>query len=244
MKIQNESQILDEGFRAKVIQEIEGSENRSRKYEAYKRYQCYKDMTNHYVMGFLMRQFEASTVEEMRYALSNISLVRKVVDKLARVYSNGVKREITGDEEDTKKLEQIEKIFKLNETMKRTNRFLKLQKNIDLFVKPYPLADNPSKYAICLETLQPYLYDVLESEYDRTHGIVYILSDYVHPSTDLSDIDSRSSKVSGDSIDQTIANQANDKGADFSTKQYIFWSKNYHFTCDRQGKIVSNVENS
>lgn len=240
MKITNETQILDEGFRAKVIQQIESSENRARKYDSYKRYQCYKDMTNHYVMSFLMRQFEASTVEEMRYALSNISLVRKVIDKLARVYSNGVKREIMGDEEATKKLEKIEEVFKLNETLKRTNRFLKLQKNVDLFVKPYPLVDDPSKFSICLETLQPYLYDVLESEYDRTQGIVFILSDYRHPSTDLSDIDVRSSKVSGNGIDETIANVANDKGADFSLKKYIFWSKNYHFTCDHQGKITDS----
>lgn len=241
-KITNENQILDQGFRAKVIQEIEASENRARKYDAYKRYQCYKDGTNNYVMSLLMRQFEAATVEEMRYALSNISLVRKVIDKLARVYSNGVEREIMGDDAATEKLEKIEKLLKLNEKLKTTNRFLKLHKNTDLFVKPYPLADNPNKWAVCLEVLQPYLYDVLESEYDRTQGIVFILSDYVHPSTDLADIDSRSLKVSGNSVDETIANTPNDKGADFAKKKYVFWSKNYHFTCDMHGVILPDSE--
>lgn len=241
-KITKEDQILDQGFRAKVIQEIEGGENRARKYDAYKRYQCYKDGTNGYVMSLLMRQFEAATVEEMRYALANISLVRKVIDKLARVYSNGVKREISGDEEATKRLQEIEKVLKLNEKLKTTNRFLKLQKNTDVFIKPYPLVDDPTKWALCLEVLQPYLYDVLESEYDRSQGIVFIMSDYVHPSTDLADIDSRSLKISGNSVDETIANTPNDKGSDFAKKKYVFWSKNYHFTCDMHGAILPDHE--
>jgi hypothetical protein len=240
VKITNENQILDEGYRAKLIQEIEQSENKSRKYEAYKRYQCYKDGTNHYVMSLLMRQFEQSTVEEMRYALSNISIIRKVIDKLARVYSNGVVREISGDEEATKKLKQIEKVLCLNDKLKTTNRFLKLHKNTALFVKPYPLADDPSKYAITLEVLQPYLYDVLESEYNRTQAVCFIHSDYTHPSTDLADLDTNSLKISGNNVDEVIANVANDKGAGlFNNKKYVFWSKNYHFTTDSNGKIIS-----
>jgi hypothetical protein len=238
MKITNEAQILDEGFRAKVIQEIEQSENKSRKYDAYKRYQCYKDMTNHYVMSLLMRQFEKSTVEEMRYALSNISIVRKVIDKLARVYSNGVTREISGDETATKKLKEIEKKFNLNDKLKTTNRFLKLHKNTAVFVKPYPIAEDPSKYAVCLEILQPYLYDVCESIYNRTQPVVFIQSDYVHPSTDLADLDVNSLKISGNSVDETIANVPNDKGSSFD-KNYTFWSKNYHFVTNAQGKIIS-----
>lgn len=252
MKLTRESDILDINKRAKIIQEIEGQENRARKYEAYKRYQCYKDMTNHYVLSYLLRQFESNTVNEMRYALSNISFVRKVVDKLARVYSNGVERIISGDEEATKKLKEIEKLFKLTETMKTTNRFLKLQKNVDVFVKPYPCYEGTStvpKYKVNLETLQPYLYDALESEYDRTKPIAIVLSDYTHPSTDLADLDSRNSKVPvvtplgsvrADNVDQSIANSPEDKGANQSNKRYVFWSKSYHFTTDSGGNILPN----
>jgi len=252
MKLTRESDILDPLKRAKIIQEIEGQENRTRKYEAFKRYQCYKDMTNHYVMNYLLRQFEQNTVNEMRYALSNISFVRKVVDKLARVYSNGVERCISGDEEATAKLKKIEKVFKLNETLKSTNRFLKLQKNIDLFVKPYPHYEGGSdvpKYRITLDVLQPYLYDALESGYDRTTALAIVLSDYTHPSTDLMDLDSRSTKVlplappagvRADNIDQTIANSPQDKGANPSNKHYVWWSKSFHFTTDNNGEIIAD----
>lgn len=253
MKLTKESDILDPLKRALIIQEIEGQENRTRKYEAYKRYQCYKDKTNHYVLNYLLRQFESNTVNEMRYALSNISFVRKVVDKLARVYSNGVERCISGDEAATEKLKKIEKLFKLNENMKTTNRFLKLQKNMDVFVKPYPHYEGNSatpKYKINLETLQPYLYDALESEYDRTEAIAVVLSDYTHPSTDLMDLDSRNSKVppiaqplalvKADGTDQSIANSPQDKGANQSNKKYIFWTKSYHFTTNANGDILPN----
>lgn len=252
MKITKESEILDPIYRARRIQEIEGQENRSRKYEAFKRYQCYKDKTNHYVMNFLLRQFEAATVQEMRYALSNISFVRKVIDKLSRVYSSGVERTINGDDDATEKLRNIEKVFRLNETLKSTNRFLKLHKNVDFFVKPYPYYEGSNtvpKYRICLDVLQPYLYDVLESEYNRTEPVVVILSDYTHPSTDLADLDSRTSKVipligstplSANGIDEGIANSASDKGANVVNKHYVWWSKSYHFTTDAGGNIISD----
>lgn len=249
MKLTKESDILNETFRAKVIQEIEGQENRSRKYEAYKRYQCYKDMTNHYVMNYLLRQFESNTVSEMRYALSNISFVRKVVDKLARVYSNGVERSITGNDEATEKLKKIERVFKLTEKLKNTNRFLKLQKNIDFFVKPYPqyVGDNDvPKYKISLDVLQPYLYDALENGYERTCASAIILSDYTHPSTELADLDVRSSKVqplglaAPNGTDESIANSPEDKNADIVNKSYVWWSKSYHFTTDSTGKILAD----
>ena len=252
MKLTRESDLLNQTTRAMIIQEIEGQENRSRKYEAYKRYQCYKDMTNHYVMNYLLRQFEQNTVNEMRYALSNISFVRKVVDKLARVYSNGVERSIAGDEEATEKLKKIEKVFKLTEKLKNTNRFLKLQKNIDFYVKPYPYYEGDKtvpKYKISLDVLQPYLYDAIENEYDRTCAHAIVLSDYTHPSTDLADIDIRSSKVSplglapisgSNGVDEKIANSPEDKNADTINKTYVWWSKSYHFTTDATGKYIQN----
>ena len=78
------------------------------------------------MVELLLRQFDQETVEEMRYALSNISIVKKVIDKLSRVYSNGVDRSITGDENATKNLKTLEKRLDVNTAMKKTNRFLKL----------------------------------------------------------------------------------------------------------------------
>ena len=258
MRIKIESEILDAAKRKLIIEEIEGRENLNRKYQAYKRYQCYKDKTSHYVVDLLLRQFDQDTVEEMRYALSNISIVKKVIDKLARVYSNGVVREISGDEEATKRLKTLEKRLDVNTAVKKANRFLKLEKNVDLFVKPCPVYDvnGGVKWTAKLEAYLPYLYDVVEDYYDRTKAMVVILSDYQPPSTSLANMDGKRSPIApavdlgisaspaANGKDETIADSAADqRQSDCNKKTYIFWSKNYHFTCDSSGEIIRDENN-
>lgn len=256
MRIKMEKDILDPAIRKQLIEEIEGRENLTRKYQAYKRYQCYKDKTSHYVVDLLLRQFDQDTVEEMRYALSNISIVKKVIDKLARVYSNGVERSITDDEEATKKLKTLEKRLDVNTAVKKANRFLKLEKNVDLFVKPCPVYDLQGnvKWTAKLEAYLPYLYDVIEDYYDRTKAMVVILSDYQPPSTSLADMDGKRSPISpalnqpttpqANGKDEKIADTASDqKTSDCHTKTYIFWSKNFHFTCNSTGEIIKDENN-
>lgn len=93
LKITDEKQLLDEETRARIIKDVIDSDyNNRRKDEAFKGYECLKDKTVHYVVELLRKQFDYDTVYEMQYALSNISILRKVIDKLAKVYSNGVKR--------------------------------------------------------------------------------------------------------------------------------------------------------
>lgn len=256
MRIQFETDLLKPEVRKQIINEIEGHENLTRKFQAFKRYQCYKDKTNHYVVELLLRQFDQETVEEMRYALSNISIVKKVIDKLARVYNNGVERTITGDEKATQNLKTLEKRLDVNTAMKKTNRFLKLEKNVDLFVKPCPVYNEngtQAKWTPKLEALLPFLYDVVEDYYDRTKAMCVVLSDYQPPATTLANMDGKRSPLplaavtdvaKADGKDQMIADSAADqKNFNGNQKQYVFWSKNFHFTCDANGEIVADEKN-
>jgi len=257
MRIKFENEILDQAKRVAIIQAIEGRENILRKHDSYKRYRCYKDKTNHYVVDYLLRQFESDTVEEMRYALSNISIVKKVIDKLARVYSNGVVREISGDGDSTKKIKELEKSLDINSAMKKTNRFLKLEKNVDLFIKPCPVYNEDgteAKWDIKLECLLPHLYDVVEDHYNRQKALCVVLSDYTPLMSQLEYSDSmRSPQAIGgvnisnatDKKDSVIADSPADQKnfASNCQKLYVFWSKNYHFTCDAQGQIVVDPKN-
>lgn len=90
--IKNEDDILNEELRKKFITHWNTSRNVRRKNEAFKAYECLKDKTNNYVMELLLRQFDLNTVIEMQYAITNVSILRKVIDKLAKVYANGAKR--------------------------------------------------------------------------------------------------------------------------------------------------------
>src|SRR3954463_947712 len=104
VKIKSESDLLNVEIRKKLIEEFCGTNNTRRKNEAFKAYECLKDKTSNYVMDLLLKQFDTETVVEMQYAISNISVLRKVISKLAKVYANGVKRTMK-NQSDTKAIE-------------------------------------------------------------------------------------------------------------------------------------------
>jgi hypothetical protein len=255
MIIQNEDSILDEAVRSRIIQEIKGSENQRRKDEAYKRYEVYKDLTSKYVVQRMLELFNFDTVQEMSYALSNISILRKIVNKLARVYNLGVKRAVVKDdgsvdEEQTKQLEDLSKLLAFNSLMKKTNRGHKRDKNTLFYAKPVKVYENDfEKWDLDPMPLFPYLYDVIENPEDRTKPMVVVLSHYQPPQLGLGQIVQNQEQAAkhslksvnpmnlGDKKDQSIADTPSDQNAE--NDQYIWWSNKYHFTTDCKGRVIS-----
>lgn len=244
MRIRDENEILDPATRKAIIEEINGNENQERKQEAFRRYLIYKDDTKQFVIENLLKQFDKNTVNEMSYCIANISIVRKVIDKLARVYNQGVEREIEDDEQSEENLEVLEKELDFNTSMRKANKFLKLQKNIAFYIKPCEVGD---KYKINLEPLNPYLYDAVENYYDRTKPMVFILSDFKYNPTTYTNSDAA---LSGRNIAVPApkSNGKDDKIADSPQDaelgQMIWWSDSYHFTTDLKGNITSpDIEN-
>lgn len=262
MRIKSEDEILDIGVRKKIIEEIEGTENIERKAEAFRRWQVYKDHTSAFVIEMLLHQFDRETVREMSYSITNISIVRKIINKLSRVYSHGVQRTITDNEEATNNIDLIQKKLKFNKKMITMNRILKLQRNGLGYMKPCPFIDKEGErmMRIRLSPLNPYLYDVIEEFYDRTEPLVYVLSDYqpgglTHTSLDPAKIrlQTHGSQIAhttvnkfGDNQDQVIADKKEDENArPEDEKEYIWWSDKYHFTTrgsaiiDKEGNVIN-----
>lgn len=253
-KVTNEQEILQADIRKKILEEVTGRENQVRKEESYKRYLAFKDKARRLVIQQLSLQFDMTTIQEMAYAISNISLVKKVIGKLARVYSNGVTRSVTIGgkevEEQTKKLQALEGLLDFNSVMKKTNRILKLQHNTLLYVRPQKvLEDEDSGYKIKIEALQPYLYDVIPFPGDPTQPWIVILSPYRPPNVSWTTAntaihtDNNANQVPGnmpmsDGTDQAIADP-DDESAD----EFIWWSPNFHFTTNCKGEIVSDPVN-
>lgn len=247
MKIKSELDLLDISVRKQIIEEIKGSENVARKFEAYKRYLCYKDQTSAFVKEQLLKQFDRNTVDEMAYCIANVSLVRKIVDKLARVYNAGAQREIPGDEKATDDLHALVKELDFTSEIKKTNKFLKLQKNLAFYVKPCPVDQNGNepKFTIRLEPLNPYLYDAIEYEYDRRQAMAYVLSDFdfsqpLYTTADAATVGRTAvpetkNLPQGNGKDELIA----DSPDDAKTGVYVWWSDNYHFTTNESGEIIS-----
>jgi hypothetical protein len=244
MKVNNaEELVADEEFRKKIIEEINGNENLLRKHEAYKRYQCYKDKTKHYVIEQLLAQFDPETVTEMAYSISNISVMRKIIDKLSRVYSNGVVREGRDDVE-TKIIQSIENELKLNTTMKKVNRYLKAQRNVLLGV--LPVKDSDSKYYLKLPVLQPYQYDVIPDPADPEKAMGIIISSYknvmpqkstLEPAKEGRGHQTVSARPQSDGKNQTISDKPIDEQVG---DDYIWWFKDYHFTTNSKGEILGS----
>lgn len=247
MRVKSDSEILSLEVRRQILSEIKSAENQERKKQAYKRYLCLKDQTKQFVIEQLLKQFDKSTVDEMKYCIANVSITRKIIEKLARVYNNGVKREVGQDEQSEENIKKLEKELDFNTAVRTANKFLKLQKNIAMYIKPCPVIDNQGneKYTIKLEPMSPYLYDVVENFYDRTKPMVYILSDFDYTETLYTIKDparNRDAPVPSGAInpysdkkDQAIA----DSPSDAKTGEVIWWSNNYHFTTDYDGNIIS-----
>ena len=252
MRIKSEAELLDIRVRKQIIDDIKSNENQARKREAYKRYLCYKDKSKDFVVEQLLNQFDSSTVSEMAYCVSNISFVRKIIDKLARVYNSGVERHVEGDEASEENIRELEKELDFNTYVRNANKFLKLQKNLAFYIKPCPVTyiDGSEKYTIKLEPMNPYLYDAVEDYYDRTRPLAFVLSDFDYKPTQYTSLDAATvgrsntkvnavgSEASGK--DESIA----DSPDDAKLGQIVWWSDNYHFTTDLNGSIISeNIEN-
>jgi len=257
VKLSIQEQILNQDLRQKLIEEINASSNGQRKAEAFKRYQCMKDHSDIYVMELLMAQFDAGTVREMQYALSNISIMRKIVDKIARVYANGVKRS-TKKKTETNAIEEMAEQMKLNEQMRKVNKYLVAFRNALMYIRPTKESGAMAgKYSIVARPVPPFLYDVFSDPNDPEKPMVVVLSDYKN-ANDIkyvigdAAVAARGAAPSGNigvvrGVDATMVSQPRktaipQANVGVDTGQYIWWSAAYHFTTDAKGVIISGTD--
>jgi len=261
MKITNEAQLLDVDVRKKLIEGFESTNNKRRKDEAFKAYECLKDKTINYVLALLLRQFEPETVDEMQYAMTNISILRKVIDKLAKVYANGVKRTMPGEgnEENmvgTQAVEEMADLLKLTKTMKKANRYFRTFKNCVVYVRPMKVEE---KFAVKVEAKAPFNYDAVENPDNPTEALAIVLSDYAPARTTLYALGNPATAGRGREIGVVREGEAEEarltqayssitdqtKGGTQDKEEdrhYIWWSKNYHFTTNQKGELVDTGE--
>jgi hypothetical protein len=247
MKLFNEEQILDSEFRKKVIDEIQGSENKNRKMSMLKRHEVYRDNTLKWVIEALTKEgLKSTTLQIMKNRAANISIAKKVVNKLARCYVGGVRREVEPASEQDK-VDTLARLMSWDTKMKKADRYRQLFKNTQPQVIPeystqFSTPEQP-KYKLKLRVLAPWQYDVIEDCYDREVPRVLILSDFVNRNVMANSLvagsDGRQAQSEGDGRDQTIADSPQDAGKDQLC--YIWWSNKYHLTTDDKGQIIPEL---
>lgn len=255
-----ESDILKQEVREKIIDEIiNSSENRTRRFSDLRKHEIYRDQNKKWIVQALATEgYKDTTVFQMQNRASDISICRKITNKLAQAYTGGVTRTV----EDTKSQESINALedeLDMNTRMKKSDRYRQLSRN--MMVQTVPIKSNrestpeKDKFNIVPKVLAPWQYDVVEEPQDLTKPMFVILSDFeeqdqlfgtsgedelkgsqgrIHSTV-------RSVNHPADRIDQDIADSRADKGFSDKERRFIWWSDHYHMTTDGGGKVIPEL---
>ena len=249
--IKTQEDILDQGFRAKVLAEIVGMENKNRKMRELRKYEIYKDRTRKWVIESLTKELAPETIAQMENRAANISVCRKIVNKLARCYVAGVERKIA-DDTSQKSIDLYTDELDFNTMMRKAERFLQLFKNT--LIQVYPEAEETEegpKYSIEARVLPPFLYDIIEDPKDKEKAMVVILTEFVErnqfvertlqPGTDgRSQIGLIPQYNRGNLKDDIIADESEEAGMG-KCRTFIWWTEKYHFTTNQAGEIITDI---
>lgn len=254
----NDEQILDPAFRKKIIDEINGAENRERKRLFAATWEIWRDQVRKFVLERLADQgFNADTIKIMNQRAANVNLFKKIVSKKARSYSKGIDRSVlkdgATDEKATADIEAVATAMDLTGAMKRADRYRKAARNAMLYIYPELIEDpeDPSRqvWSLCSKVYFPHLYDVIPDAKDHEKMRCLILSPFSEESSAAAQPglstgqDGRSLVTYSnpswqrDQKEQVIANQPRDTGSE--KKEYIFWTAKYHLTTDDKGQIIA-----
>ena len=250
LRIDAESDLKDEKIRKGIIDGITSNASRLRKEEHKKRHEVYSDRTKEYTVRLLHKEFtDAAARIEVENRTPNVSIVRKIVDKKARVYKNPPARIVIGEERPADAagkpskvspsqtfIDEVSKLLCLDKKMKQANRKLELHKNI--LVGPRPVVEGgdsgEQKFCIELGIWQPEYYDVVTDRETGLKPVVIIFSYLTQATADAGSTDHRT----GSGVNQSVEGASADKNNQ-PNQRFVFWSDKYHFTTNEKGQIIA-----
>lgn len=250
----NDEQILSIEFRRKILDEINGWENKERKKRAAATWEIWRDGVKPFVMQRLEAQgFKKETLEIMKQRASNVNLLKKIVSKKARSYAKGADRSIMtdgkeNDEQATKDLEAVCSAMGLTQAMKRLDKYRQGVRNGIGYIYPEKVEhEGKLLWSLRTKTLYPHLYDVIPDSNDHEKPRCFILSPFADEASVLEQpsIGGGDGRQVGtyanpayrrDMIEQGIANSPRDTGA--QKREYVWWTAKYHFTTNDKCEII------
>lgn len=257
-KLAKDEELLNQEFRSRILAEISTPENIERKNFALRRHEIYRDRIKKWVMEALNKEgLSAKTLAQMENRAANISICKKVVNKLARLYVGSVIRKVD-DKPSQLAIDDLTDVLCFDSKMKKADRYRQLFKNCLIRVMPekdsVESTEGEDKFTLKMNILAPWQYDVVEDANDKEKARVIILSDFVErnnsqttslQNSDLSDGRTGQGIVpqwhQGDRKDQAIADTPEDAGQEPDNRRFIWWNKTYHFTTDAKGQIVEDL---
>lgn len=258
MYIFRDEDILDLGFRQKVIREIAGAENQRRKQRGERRHELARDKTVEHVIARLESQgFSDDTVSEMRARAANVSIYKKIVKKKSRAYSAGVDRTVNNEageanQASTKVVQGLAKELKVNQVFRKGDEAREIHRNALVYCHPIPVATvatpdgQKSRWSMTARILHAHQFDVIPLAWDKERAGCIILSDFPAGTESMTSgrgalgyRDGNEGASNGDGVDQTIADSREDSGAGHPA--FIWWTRSFHFTTDKNGAIITGT---
>jgi hypothetical protein len=235
IKLIKEEQVLELGFRKKVIEQIKSDANQSRKREMKKRSDVYSDLTVKWVIQKLKDEgLKDKTLKLMQNRAANISICRKIINKLARCYSGSVIRD-TGSPAGNEILDRVHDLLNHNQNQVKIDRYKRLYRNVFSATLPEVEENYDGKpiYRLSQRVFAPWQYDVIEEAKNPTGAGCVIFSDYDETSLTKLPVGG-STQLSARKDAESYAEQ--ESSDDYQT--YIWWTDTYHFTTDSKGSII------
>jgi hypothetical protein len=224
---------LTQGNIEQIIEEIQGSEEVSRRARFDRRHVMYRDGGKKYLIEQLKREFDEQAVNEMR--LCPINILKKIVNKRSVVYKVPPTRTTT-EKTDQELVDYYSKKLNLNSLMQKANRYFNLHANTVLYVRP-------DKGTLKLDVVPPMLYSIVSNPTDKTKVDAWVFSAFnesgiVAPSNDLDSATgnegfnrSPGTSPKGDLIES----QENE---DISERNFVIWTDRQHLTTDAKGNAI------
>lgn len=205
-----------------VFSEIEGYENRVRKYLAYKQLDVYSGNQDKYIYQRISQLYGKDACNQIQ-AITSINLATRIVNTEASIYKYPPTRVFANATEQMQaQIDQHYKFMQSDEKLKTANRYFRLGNQCAVQVLP-------KNGGLKTRVLYTHQYDVVPMASDPDAAEVYIIP-LQASKTDRQDFVNVS-----DNINQTIADK-ND--ADLAKNKYIIWTAQYNFMCNGLGQFL------
>ena len=230
-----EEQLLDIGFRRKIIEEIKGDENIQRKIVSYKKANMQEDNFYQYVKEALEQKLSAKTVSRMTI-FASINLQKRISKAEASIYKRRPSRKIMVGEVESEEMEKVYQMMDVDTVLRRSNESYKYQGQCAIQVYP-------QQGKLKCRVLLPHLYDVIPNPENPEEALAYIISNFDNTTRDRIDRDPNNTGFSQgdkyrDSVNQTIADYDDQA---LSKERYYVWTKKLNFVMDGNGQLIDKI---
>lgn len=220
--------LLDINTVTRIIEDVESEQNRERKRKEWEAYQCVEGNTREYVYNILKKAFP-KTHSKMR--VSDVSVSKKVVDKLSEAYCKPPVRDITSDSEEEKNVfHDIYKKGKFNIAYQNYDSIYNLHKH-GLFWVDYDF----TKQIYRPMALRAFEYDVIKDP--NTNELLCVCLSYPDLSVTRQLLSSGSLSLS-DGMNQLISESQFDSGTE--SKIYALWTAQNHVIVVGKKKVLAS----